>query len=100
MVECDQLKQVPSVILYYRCLKKCEIPTVSEFEKIRQGSYILQDDSNGEVRFTIQDLEKFQIFPLKFPFYLFFSSENLNFLGFYISSNKKFLLKKKKQKPG
>ena len=38
-----------------------KIPAVSEFDEIRRGSKILQDDSNSEVRFVIQDLEKFRI---------------------------------------
>ena len=44
-----------------RCLEKCEIPTVSEFDEIRSGSLISREDSNGEVRFIIRDLEKFRI---------------------------------------
>ena len=44
-----------------RCLEKCEISIVSEFDEIRRGSYISQDDSNSEVRFVIRDLEKFLI---------------------------------------
>ena len=44
------------------CLEKREISTVSEFDKIRRGSWILRDDSNGEVRFVIRDLEKFWTF--------------------------------------
>ena len=42
--------------------KNVQIPTVSEFDKIRRGSYISQDDSKGVIRFIIRDLEKFQIF--------------------------------------
>ena len=53
---------MPSVLHPSRCLEKCEIPTVSEFNKIRRGSYISRDDSNGEVRLVIRDLEKFRIF--------------------------------------
>ena len=45
-----------------QCFEKREIPTVSEFDKIRRGAYILRDNSNGEVRFVIRDLEKFRIF--------------------------------------
>ena len=41
--------------------KNVKIPTVSEFDEIRRGSYISRDDSNGEVRFIIRDLEKFRI---------------------------------------
>ena len=44
-----------------RCLEKREIPTVLEFDEIRRGSYISRDDSNGEVRFVIRDLENFRI---------------------------------------
>ena len=50
-----------SVPDYPWCLKKREILTVSEFDAIRRGSYILQDDSIGEARFIIRDLEKFRI---------------------------------------
>ena len=42
--------------------KNMQIPTVSEFDEIRRGSLISRDDSNGEVCFVIQDLEKFRIF--------------------------------------
>ena len=41
--------------------RKSEISTVSEFDEIQCGSYISQDDSNGEVHFVIRDLEKFRI---------------------------------------
>ena len=34
---------------------------VSEFDEIRSGSLISREDSNGEVRFIIRDLEKFRI---------------------------------------
>ena len=50
-----------SVPHYSWCLKKCEIPTVLEFDEIRYGSEISRDDSNGEVHFVIQDLENFWI---------------------------------------
>ena len=73
---------MPSVTRDSRCLEKREMPTVLEFDEIEHGSSISQDDSNGEVRFIIRDLEKISIFPLKLPFYHF--SEKLNFLGFYI----------------
>ena len=39
--------------------KNVQIPTVSEFDEIRHGSYISRDDSNDEIRFIIRDLEKF-----------------------------------------
>ena len=45
-----------------RCLEKREIPTVSEFDEIQRGSLISRENSNGEVRFVIRDLEKFQNF--------------------------------------
>ena len=51
--------------------KNVQIPTVSEFNEIRRDSYISRDDSNGKVRFVIQDLEKFQIFT-KIMILLFF----------------------------
>ena len=41
--------------------KNVKISTVSEFDEIRRGSWISQDDSNGEVHFVIRDLEKFRI---------------------------------------
>ena len=44
-----------------RCLEKREIPIVLEFDEIQRGSYISRDDSNGEVRLVIQDLENFWI---------------------------------------
>ena len=37
-----------------------EILTISELNKIHLGNYISRDESNGEVCFVIQDLEKFQ----------------------------------------
>ena len=55
-------QNVPSVLHPSRCLEKREISTVSEFDEIIRGSYISRDDSNGEVRFIIRDLEKFRIF--------------------------------------
>ena len=42
--------------------KNVQILTVLKFDENRGGSYISRDDSNGEVRFIIRDLEKFQIF--------------------------------------
>ena len=44
-----------------RCFEKHEIPTFSEFDEIRRVSYISRDNSNGEVRFIIRDLEKFHL---------------------------------------
>ena len=44
-----------------QCLEKREIPTVSEFDENRRGSWISRDDSNIKVRFVIRDLEKFWI---------------------------------------
>ena len=73
---------MPSVPHYPRCLKKREISTILEFDEIRRGSSISRDDSNGEVRFVIRDLEKFRVILPKLPFYLFL--ENSNFLGSYI----------------
>ena len=63
-----------------RCLEKCELSTVSEFDEIRRGSYISRDDSNGEVRFVIRDLENIWILTeiTILPFL-----ENSNFPGFY-----------------
>ena len=60
------------------CLEKREIPTVSKFDEIRHGSYILRDDSNGEVRFIIRDLENFRILTkiTILPFFI-----KLDFLG-------------------
>ena len=46
------------------CLEKREIMTVLEFNKIRLGNYISQDEFNDKVHFVIQDLEKFQVFNL------------------------------------
>ena len=62
------------------CLEKREILIVSKFDEIRRGSQTSRDDSNGEVRFIIRDLETFHILTKMtiLPF-----SEYLNFLGFY-----------------
>ena len=51
--------------------KNVQIPTVSKFDEIQRVSYILQDDSNGEICFVIRDIEKFQIFTeiTIFPFF-------------------------------
>ena len=51
--------------------KNVKFPTVSEFDEIQRGSYISRDDSNGEIRFIIRDLEnKFQIFDRNYDFAL------------------------------
>ena len=42
--------------------KNVKILTVSEFDEIQRDSKILRDDSNGEVRFVIRDLEKIPYF--------------------------------------
>ena len=42
------------------CLEKRAIPTISEFDEIRRGSYISRDNFNDEVRFVIRDLENFR----------------------------------------
>ena len=43
--------------------KNVSTPTVSEFDEIQRASQISRDDSNGEIRSIIRDLEnKFQIF--------------------------------------
>ena len=47
-------------VIRHPCLKIYEILTVSESNEIRLGSWILQDDSNGEVRFIIRDLKNFR----------------------------------------
>ena len=39
-----------------------QISIASKFDEIRRGSYISREDSNGEIRFIIRDLEKFWIF--------------------------------------
>ena len=69
-----------------RCLEKREILTILESHEIRLGNYISRDDSNGEVRFLILDLEKLQVFNLyyyrNYRFTIF--QKNLIFLGFYI----------------
>ena len=41
--------------------KNMQIPTVSKFDEIRRVSWISRDDSNGEIRFVIRNLEKFQV---------------------------------------
>ena len=69
--------------------KNVPTPTVSEFDEIRCASYILRDDSNGDICFIIQDLEnKFWIFNRIYNFVTeitilpFF--QKLEFLGSYI----------------
>ena len=42
--------------------KNVQILIVLEFDEIRRVSYISEDDSNGEIRFVIRDLEEFWIF--------------------------------------
>ena len=37
--------------------KNVPTPTVSEYYEILRASYISRDDSNGEIRFVIRDLE-------------------------------------------
>ena len=54
-----------------RCLEKCEIPTVTEFDEIRRGSYILRNDSNDEICFVIRDLEKISDFDQNYHFTIF-----------------------------
>ena len=52
--------------------KNVSTPTISEFYEILRASYILRDDSNGEIRFIIRYLEnKFQIFNRNYDFALF-----------------------------
>ena len=68
--------------------KNVSTPTISEFNEILRASYISRDDSNGEIRFIIRDLEnKFRIFNLNYNFLTkitilpFF--QKLEFLGSY-----------------
>ena len=51
--------------------KNVQIPHVLEFDEIRRGSYTPRDDSNGEIRFIIRDLEKFLVLTeiTIFPFF-------------------------------
>ena len=52
--------------------KNVSTPSVSKFDEIRRASYILQEYSNGEIRFVIRDLEnKFRIFDRNYYFTLF-----------------------------
>ena len=69
-------------------LKNVSTPTISEFYKILRASWISLDDSNGAIRFVIQDLgNKFRIFNrnynliTKFTILPFF--HKLKFLGSY-----------------
>ena len=49
--------------------KNVSTPTVSEFDEILRASYISRDDSNGEIRFIIRDLEnKLRIFNRNYNF--------------------------------
>ena len=44
-------------------LKNVPTPTVSEYYKLLRANWIFRDDSNGEIRFVIRDLEnKLRIF--------------------------------------
>ena len=53
----------------HNALKNVPTLTVSEFDEIRWASYISRDDSNGAIRFVIQDLEnKFRIFNRNYIF--------------------------------
>ena len=43
--------------------KKVPTPTISEYYEILRANWIFRDDSNGEIRFVIRDLEnKLRIF--------------------------------------
>ena len=92
MAPCVPLKKAPSVPPNSCSSKNVQIPTISEFDEIRLGSYILREDSNGEVRFVIRDLEKFRIFTeiTILPFFrkLEFSrvSQIASITGGYVSS--------------
>ena len=72
--------------------KNVQTPTVSEFYEILSASYILRDDSNGEICFVIRDLEnKFWIFKINYNFVTEISIlpffQKLEFLGSYNKSN-------------
>ena len=52
--------------------KNVPTPTVSEFDEIQRVSEISRDDSNGEIRFIIRDLEnKFRTFDRNYDFAIF-----------------------------
>ena len=51
--------------------KNVKFFTVSEFDEIQRGSKISRDDSNGEVRFVIRDLEKISYFDRNYHFTIF-----------------------------
>ena len=68
--------------------KNVSTPSISEFYEISCASYILRDNSNGAIRFVIQDLEnKFRIFnrnnnfEIKITILPFF--QKLEFIGSY-----------------
>ena len=71
--------------------KNVPTPTVSEYYEILRANWIFRDDSNGEIRFVIRDLEnKLWIFNQNYNFVIkitilpFF--QKLEFLGSYNSS--------------
>ena len=72
--------------------KNVSTPTISEFYEILYARYISRDDSNGEIRFVIRDLEnKLRIFNrnnnfvTKITILPFF--QKLEFLGSYKRNN-------------
>ena len=71
--------------------KNVPTPTISEYYEILRANWIFRDDSNGEIRFVIRDLEnKLRIFNQNYNFVIeitilpFF--QKLEFLGSYTIS--------------
>ena len=62
-----------------------EIPTFSESSAIWPGNQISRDESNSEVRFVIQDLEKFQVCNLYYSDNLPFREKFQIYPGFHIN---------------
>ena len=71
-----------------RCLKKREIPTVSEFDEIQRSNLISRDEFNGEVRFIIQDLENFPVFNRNYRFTIF-QKKKIEFFPGFIEKDRK-----------
>ena len=68
--------------------KNVPTSTVSEYYEILRANYIFRDDSNGEIRFVIQDLEnKLRIFNRNYNFVIEITIlplfQKLEFLGSY-----------------
>ena len=82
MAHCEPLKMCQVSPITLVASKNVQIRTVSEFDEIRRGRYILRDDSNGEIRLVIRDLKNIPDFDRNYHFTLF--NKIRIFSGFYI----------------